>query len=397
MIAPLALALLSTHPLPNVAVDPAPALLRDGVDEEARRILEEALAASLEIDRVGYSASRYTLRTDGDPSGLEVPLFAEVRMRDVESGDPGVQFVLRGSYYSEAGPDRERGFVAAWDGKTAELLNAGAAEPEHRTGDVRPFLGPLLALVPPELTDGGPLAAGLEAPELRFEGLALVSGQPCEVVRVGAPDGTTRYFVATTDRVVRRIERARAGTLEVLTITGLSLRPRWGEEAFVLRPVVAPARPTGPIKAQEARLPTGRPAPPFELRDDQGRTVRLADLAGELVVVDFWASWSPDCVATVPKVQKLHAEFGERGVRVFAVSVMPRADQPDPVASLRKLGATYPVLLEGDGLRPAYSVREVPALYVIDRRGEILWTSWGFDAAGAEERRIRSILSAALR
>ena len=360
-------------------------------------MLEEARGACLEIDRVGFSVTRYVLHRDGALEGLELPLYATVRMRDVDVGELGVQFIARGSYYAEHGPDRSRSFVAAWDGRTAELLHSGADVPEHHSGDPRDFLGGLLDLVPPELIAAAPWETALAAAELRFEGLALVSGTPCEAIGVRAPDGAwTHYLIGSADRVVRRIERRRDGVLEVLTITQLNLRPRWNDEAFLIR-AATPRPPRQPAGTSEL-LPTGTPAPAFELVDDRGRNVRLADFAGELLVLHFWTSWSADAGRAVAALQRLHEELGPRGVHVLAACMLARPGGGDPVALLREGGATYSIVPKGEALRAPYKVAEPPALFVIDRAGELLWaSSAGFDAHGNEERRLRAVLVAALR
>ncbi len=393
-LAPLALAL---------AAAAAPQEPAAAVDPEARQVLEEALAATRALERIGYRITRFTLRTDGDAGGLELPAYADVKLRDEElvPGGLGVELVARGTYYDDAGPDRARGFVAACRGASAELLTGGADEPQHHVGDVRAFLGPLLALVPDELVDGAPLAAALEAPELRFEGLAVVAGVPCDAVRARAADGaTTRYLVATTDRVVRQVEHERGGVLEVITLSGVSLRPRWGDNAFApLSGKPVPRAPAAPERRPESGslLRPGAAAPAFDAVDDRGRAVRLADLRGDLVVLDFWAPWCAPCVAALPGVQRLHEDFGERGMRVLGVAVMPRSGQPEPVAFLREQGATYPVVPAGDALRGPYRVERLPTLYVLDGAGEVLWSGSGFDPTGAEERRVRAVVEEALR
>ena len=63
------------------------------------------------------------------------------------------------------------------------------------------------------------------------------------------------------------------------------------------------------------------PAPDFALNDLNGRAVRLSDLRGKVVIVDFWASWCPPCKAEIPHFTNLYREYKERGFEIVGVSV----------------------------------------------------------------------------
>ena len=59
----------------------------------------------------------------------------------------------------------------------------------------------------------------------------------------------------------------------------------------------------------------------FALKDLAGNTVRLSDLRGQVVLVDFWATWCPPCRMELPHLQKLQETYGARGFRVVAIAM----------------------------------------------------------------------------
>jgi cytochrome c biogenesis protein CcmG, thiol:disulfide interchange protein DsbE len=90
----------------------------------------------------------------------------------------------------------------------------------------------------------------------------------------------------------------------------------------------------------------GRPAPRVELPGLRGGRVRLADLRGRPVVVNFWASWCPPCLAEMPEFQRVHHRLGGR---VAFVGVNQR-DQPQAAERLASsTGVTYPLAIDPAG------------------------------------------------
>ena len=67
-------------------------------------------------------------------------------------------------------------------------------------------------------------------------------------------------------------------------------------------------------------LPAGTVAPEFEIRDMAGKTVRLSDFRGSYVVLDFWATWCPDCRADVPALKEIVKKYGSKKIRFISIS-----------------------------------------------------------------------------
>jgi len=127
------------------------------------------------------------------------------------------------------------------------------------------------------------------------------------------------------------------------------------------------------VKDELARLErVGQPAPRFSVKDLGGRPVRLDDLRGKYVLIDFWATWCAPCVADLPNVLAAYAKYHDRGFEVLAVSL---DETPEPVADFvkaRKLpwrqvhNAT-----SGGDLVEAFGVSNIPASYLIGPDGTI--------------------------
>lgn len=110
------------------------------------------------------------------------------------------------------------------------------------------------------------------------------------------------------------------------------------------------------------------PAPPFELSDLEGATVSLAALAGEVVVVDFWATWCEPCKQQIPVLNLFQREHPELALLGIAVDAGGR-DVVAPFAAEHEIA--YRVLLGSESLAREYGVPGFPALVVIDAEGRL--------------------------
>jgi peroxiredoxin len=150
----------------------------------------------------------------------------------------------------------------------------------------------------------------------------------------------------------------------------------------------------GPGAAAPAPVRGG--GPDFALTDTDGRTVRLSDYRGQVVVVNFWATWCQPCAAEQPQLERLWRSYREEGVVVLAVSM----DGPETIANVspmvRGRGLTFPVLLDEQTqvtaeLNPR---RRAPYTLIIGRDGAVAWTQDGYHA-GDEielEKQLRSLM-----
>src|SRR5262245_60957034 len=149
------------------------------------------------------------------------------------------------------------------------------------------------------------------------------------------------------------------------------------------------SRPSSPGDAGSfdvVRVPPA-PAPDFALVGLDGKTVRLGDLRGRVVFLNFWATWCPPCREEMPAMQALAAELEKEGLVVLAVNYAETAEVAE--AFVQETGLTLPVLLDGDGaIARRYRVPGLPASFFVDRRGALVGSVLGFrDWRGAPARR----------
>ena len=108
----------------------------------------------------------------------------------------------------------------------------------------------------------------------------------------------------------------------------------------------------------------------FTLSDLQGKTWHLRDLKGEVVLVNFWATWCPPCRKEMPDLQALYDKYKDQGFVVLAISD-EEAAKASPFISERRI--TYPVLLDpGRKVSEAFVVEGIPKSFVYDRQGKLV-------------------------
>ena len=112
-------------------------------------------------------------------------------------------------------------------------------------------------------------------------------------------------------------------------------------------------------------------APQFELRDVNGRTVRLSDYQGKVVLINFWATWCPPCRAEMPDLVRRQREYRAKGLQIIGITYPP--ENKDRVRRFaRSLKVNYPIILGTRQLKARFSSDEdLPLTIVIDRDGNV--------------------------
>ena len=130
--------------------------------------------------------------------------------------------------------------------------------------------------------------------------------------------------------------------------------------------------------------------------------LRLADLRGEVVLIEFWTFDCSNCRNTLPWLKAIHAEYAPRGLKVVSVHTpeLPQERDANNVrAAVEALGITYPVMLDADFTYwRALENRYWPAFYLVDRDGRIALAAFGELHRGTQrgdtmEARIRDLLA----
>jgi len=119
---------------------------------------------------------------------------------------------------------------------------------------------------------------------------------------------------------------------------------------------------------------------PVIVNGDPGSRVKLSDLKGKAVVLDFWASWCAPCRAQAPIIDSVASE--NKGKDVVFVGVNTGDQRAPAVKFAQSRGLGYPAVFDPDGkVADAYNVQTLPTLFVIDRSGNIIAVHHGVVSA----------------
>jgi peroxiredoxin len=139
----------------------------------------------------------------------------------------------------------------------------------------------------------------------------------------------------------------------VLAVSGAALIPAWSE--------------------------TGGSAPNFTLTDRDGNTVSLQDLRGQVVMINFWASWCGPCREEMPLLEQIHQRYESLGFTLLGVNV--EENSGDAKAWLRDRPVSFPILFDpGNRVSKLYDVVAMPSTVLVDRQGNVRFLHHGYQA-----------------
>ena len=143
----------------------------------------------------------------------------------------------------------------------------------------------------------------------------------------------------------------------------------------------AKAQNNRPTPEQATIVKDGQNAPNFEVQMFDGSTVKLSDLKGKVVLLNFWATWCPPCRAELARVEKDIIEKFKGEPFVFIP--VSRGEKKETVAAFReKMGYTFPMGLDTDGrVYAEYAQTYIPRNFLIDKNGVVVKASVGYDEA----------------
>jgi len=120
----------------------------------------------------------------------------------------------------------------------------------------------------------------------------------------------------------------------------------------------------------------GQTVPEFSGQTTDGKTFRLSDYKGKVVLVNFWATWCGPCHMEMPDLVKLQQKYDSRG---FTIIGLADDDNLETVAaSAKESNLNYPVLLLPSGVRETFGgVPALPTSFLLDRSGKIVWSMEG--------------------
>jgi peroxiredoxin len=124
-------------------------------------------------------------------------------------------------------------------------------------------------------------------------------------------------------------------------------------------------------------------APDFSVTNLDGQTIRLADLKGKRVIVNFWATWCVPCLVEIPNFTKLRAETSRTNIVILGLSTDDVATQK---TFAQRNGVNYPLAILQNVPSPYQDVTKIPVTMVIDRNGVIQHVSFGAQDLKALEK-----------
>lgn len=152
--------------------------------------------------------------------------------------------------------------------------------------------------------------------------------------------------------------------------------PRWIQVTiFVLVVVVIGFFAFG-LKARGEVQPSAGAAPDFTLQTFDGQTIKLADLRGKVVVINFWASWCVPCRDEAAFLEKTWRAYKDREVVFLGIDWVD--PEPDARAYVKEFNITYPNGPDlGSAISPLYRIKGVPETYFVGKDGKLYGNSLG--------------------
>ncbi|MEV5111014.1 redoxin domain-containing protein [Bacillus nitratireducens] len=160
----------------------------------------------------------------------------------------------------------------------------------------------------------------------------------------------------------------------LLCLAGYAAYDQFGKKNQVVQE--RPAKSEAAMKEMIARngIEIGKSAPDFELTKLDGAKVKLSDLKGKKVILNFWATWCGPCQQEMPDMEAFYKEHKEN-VEILAINYTPseKGGGEEKVRNFAKeKGITFPILLDKNiDVTTAYKVITIPTSYFIDTKGVI--------------------------
>ena len=119
------------------------------------------------------------------------------------------------------------------------------------------------------------------------------------------------------------------------------------------------------------------PAPDFTLTDANGQSVTLSDLRGQVIMINFWASWCGPCRQEMPLLEQIHQRYEPLGFTLLGVNV--EENPADGQAFLKERPVSFPVLYDPEnGISKLHDVVAMPSTVLIDRQGNVRYLHHGY-------------------
>ena len=125
-------------------------------------------------------------------------------------------------------------------------------------------------------------------------------------------------------------------------------------------------------------------APDFTLKSSSGENIKLSELRGEVVMINFWASWCAPCRQEMPLLEELYKKYSDLGFNLLAVNVEEDSSKADIL--LKDIPVTFPVLFDNTNrVTKLYKVVAMPSTVIVDRDGNMRFLHRGYLPGYEEE------------
>lgn len=133
-------------------------------------------------------------------------------------------------------------------------------------------------------------------------------------------------------------------------------------------------------------------APDFSLKTLEGKTVKLSDYKGKVVLIDFWATWCPPCKKGIPDLIELQKTYSKDLV-VVGISLDQERTIKDLKPFIENYGINYPVVLGDQKVVLDYGgVNAIPTSFIVDQKGFIVDSHVGLVSKSVYENKIKTLL-----
>ena len=137
----------------------------------------------------------------------------------------------------------------------------------------------------------------------------------------------------------------------------------------------------------------GQVAPDFALKSSTGENLRLSEFRGDVVMINFWATWCGPCRQEMPLLDELYSRYNRVGFNLLGVNIDD--DSRRAMQMVEELGVNFPVLFDASkDVSKLYEVEAMPVTVIVDRSGTVRYVHHGYKP-GYEEKyldQIRSLL-----
>ena len=153
------------------------------------------------------------------------------------------------------------------------------------------------------------------------------------------------------------------------------------------------SRPNADASAPGVGTLKGKPAPDFELKSLEGKTIHLSDYHGKAVLLNFWATYCGPCKVEMPWLVELQKQYGPDGLQIVGVA-MDDASQEDIAKFAKDMGVNYPILVGKESVGDSYGgIQFLPATFYIGRDGKFIDRVFGLKGRGEIEDEVKTALT----